>query len=124
MPDKKGKMGLNYNYQTVTDNKYGFRLVHYITNNTNDQKEVKRLADMTTERIHTDNFIICVDNGYWNPDQLKEILKSNTQVVIPDDTDASRKKQKIQNKNRSGKRQEQIKKDENRKIKQKTNLKE
>ena len=105
MPDKKGKMGLNYNYQTVTDNKYGFRLVHYITNNTNDQKEVKRLADMTTERIHTDNFIICVDNGYWNPDQLKEILKSNTQVVIPDDTDASRKKQKIQNKNRSGKRQ-------------------
>ena len=38
MPDKKGKMGLNYNYQTVTDNKYGFRLAHYITNNTNDQK--------------------------------------------------------------------------------------
>ena len=33
MVDKKGKMGLNYNYQTVTDNKYGFRLVHYITNN-------------------------------------------------------------------------------------------
>ena len=94
MPDKKGKMGLNYNYQTVTDNKYGFRLVHYITNNTNDQKEVKILVDMTTERIHTDNFIICVENGYWNPDQLKEILKTNTQVVIPDDTDASRKKTK------------------------------
>ena len=117
MPDKKGKMGLNYNYQTVTDNKYGFRLVHYITNNTNDQKEVKRLADMTTERIHTDNFIICVDNGYWNPDQLKEILKSNTQVVIPDDTDASRKKQKIQNKNRSGKRQKQVNKEEKQKNK-------
>ena len=117
MPDKKGKMGLNYNYQTVTDNKYGFRLVHYITNNTNDQKELKRLADMTTERIHTDNFIICVDNGYWNPDQLKEILKSNTQVVIPDDTDASRKKQKIQNKNRSGKRQKQVNKEEKQKNK-------
>ena len=26
MPDKKGNMGLNYNYQTVTDNKYGFRI--------------------------------------------------------------------------------------------------
>ena len=117
MPDKKGKMGLNYNYQTVTDNKYGFRLVHYITNNTNDQKEIKRLVGMTTERIHTDNFIICVDNGYWNPDQLKEILKSNTQVVIPDDADASRKKQKIQNKNRSGKRQKQVNKEEKQKNK-------
>ena len=106
MVDKKGKMSLNYNYQTVTDNKYGFRLVHYITNNPNDQKEIKRLVDMTKERIHTDNFTICVDNGYWNPEQLKEILKGNTRVVIPDDADASRKKKKIQNQNRSGKRQE------------------
>ena len=30
--DKKGNLGLNYNYQTVTDSKYKFRLVHYITN--------------------------------------------------------------------------------------------
>ena len=108
MPDKKGNMGLNYNYQTVTDNKNGFRLVHYITNNTNDQKEIKRLVDMTTERIHTDEFTICVDNGYWSPKLLKEISKTNTKVVIPDDTEASRKKKKIQNKNRSGKRQKEI----------------
>ena len=107
MPDKKGKMGLNYNYQTVTDNKYGFRLAHYITNNTNDQKELKRLVELTTERIHTDEFTICVDNGYWNPELLKQISKGNTTVVIPDDADASRKKKKIQNHNTSGKRQEQ-----------------
>ena len=119
MVDKNGKMGLNYNYQTVTDNKYGFRLVHYITNNPNDQKEVKRLVDMTTERIHTDNFTICVDNGYWNPELLKEIMNTNTRVVIPDDTDASRKKKKIQNKNRSGKRQEQLKQAEKTKNKTK-----
>ena len=123
MLDKNGKMGLNYNYQTVTDNKYGFRLVHYITNNTNDQNEIKRLVDMTTERIHTDNFIICVDNGYWNPEQLKEIYKSNTRVVIPDDTDATRRKKKIQNKNRSGKRQEQINKAKKTKNKAKNNPK-
>lgn len=110
MPNKKGKMGLNYNYQTVTDNKYGFRLVHYITNNTNDQKELKKLVNMTKERIHTDKFTICVDNGYWNPELLKEISKTNTRVVIPDDTDASRKKKKLEKKNRSGKRQEQINK--------------
>ena len=108
MVDKKGKMGLNYNYQTVTDNKYGFRLVHYITNNTNDEKEIKRLVDMTAERIHTDEFTICVDNGYWNPNLLKEVSKGKTIVVIPYDADASRKKHKIQNRNRSGKRQEQV----------------
>ena len=28
MKDKNGKMGLNYNYQTVTDDKYGFRIAH------------------------------------------------------------------------------------------------
>ena len=65
MVNKKGKMGLNYNYQTITDNKYGFRIVHYITNNPNDEKEVKRLVDMTGERLKTDEFILCLDNGYW-----------------------------------------------------------
>ena len=43
---------------------------------------------------------------YWNPEQLKEILKTNTMVVIPDNADAQRKKKKIQQKIRSGKRQE------------------
>lgn len=64
MRDKDGNMGLNYNYQTVTDDKYGFRIAHYLTNNTNDQKEAKKLTDMTTQRLHTDNFTICFDNGY------------------------------------------------------------
>ena len=105
---KKGNMGLNYNYQTVTDNKYGFRITHYLTNRPNDQKELKTLVELTTQRIHTENFTLCVDNGYWNPEQLKEISKTNTQIVIPDDTAASRKKKKIQKQNRSGKRQEII----------------
>ena len=110
MPDKKGKMRLNYNYQIVTDNKHGFRLVHYITNNTNDREELKKLVDMTKERIHTDKFTICINNRYWNPKLLKEISKANTRVVIPDDTYASRKKKKLEKKNRSGKRQEQTQK--------------
>ena len=108
MPDKKGNMGLNYNYQTVTDEKYGFRIAHYITNNPNDEKEVKKLVDITTQRIHTDEFILCVDNGYWSPELLKKIYEGNTKVVIPDSSDASRKKNKIKNKNKSGKRQEII----------------
>ena len=106
MPDKKGNMGLNYNYQTVTDSKYGFRVAHYVTNNVNDQKEAKKIVDLTTKRLHTENYTICFDNGYWNIKLLKQIMKTNTRVVIPDDADASRKKKKIKNKNQSGKRQE------------------
>ena len=106
MKDKNGKMGLNYNYQTVTDDKYGFRIAHYITNNPNDQQELTKIVEITTERLHTDNFTICLDNGYWDPKQIKQVLQSNTMVVIPDDADARRKKKKIQQKNTSGKREE------------------
>lgn len=105
MPDKKGKMGLNYNYQTVTDKKYGFRIAHYITNAPNDQKEAKRVVDLTSTRLHTDDYTICFDNGYWDEDLLKEIYRTNTRVVIPYKTDATRNKQKYKNKNKSDKRQ-------------------
>ena len=104
--DKKGNMGLNYNYQTVTDSKYEFRLVHYITNAPKDQYESKKLVDMTIERLHTNNFIICFDNGYWDEDLLIAILKRNVRVVIPYKTDARRNNEKIKNKMKSGKRKE------------------
>lgn len=119
MPDKKGNMGLNYNYQTVTDDKYGFRIAHYITNSPNDKKEAKKLVDLTIEKLHTDKFTICFDNGYWDEDLLKEIYKGNTRVVIPYKTDATRNKQKYKNKNKSGKRQE-IEKQKNTHKKNKT----
>ena len=77
MKDKNGKMGLNYNYQTVTDNKYGFRIAHYITNSSNDQQEITKIVELTTKRLHTDDFTICLDNRYWNPEQIKEVLKGN-----------------------------------------------
>lgn len=64
MLDKSRNMGLNYNFQTVTDDKYGFRIIHYVTNNANYQKEAKKLTDLTTERLHTDEFILCSDNSY------------------------------------------------------------
>ena len=106
MPDKKGNMGLNYNYQTVTDNKYGFRIAHYITNASNDQKEAKKLVDLTTKRLHTNNYTICFDNGYWDEELLTLISKENTRVVIPYKTDATRKNKENKNKNKSGKRLE------------------
>ena len=114
-------MDLNYNYQTVTDNKYGFRIAHYITNAANDQKEAKKVVDLTIEKLHTDYFIICFDNGYWNEYLLILITKGNTQVVIPYKTDAMKNNEKYKNRNRSGKRQEMAEKEKTKK-KIKTNL--
>ena len=82
-----------------------------------------KLVNKTKEHIHTDDFTICVDNGYWNPEQLKEILKTNTMVVIPDNADAQRKKKKIQQKIRSGKRQEILDNQRKTKNKRKNKLK-
>lgn len=123
MLDKNKKMGLNYNYQTVTDNKYGFRIAHYITNVPIDQRESKRMVELATERLHRDDYILTLDNGYWDPEILKEIIKGNTRILIPDDADASRKKEKMKNKRRSGKRQE-IVEEEKRKKNEKKGIKE
>ncbi len=112
---KNKKMGLNYNYQTVTDNKYGFRIAHYITNVPIDQRESKKMVELATTRLHHDDFILCLDNGYWDPELLKEITKGNTRILIPDDADASRKKEKMKNKRRSGRRQEMLKEDKRKK---------
>ena len=105
MRNKDGNMGLNYNYQTVTDNKFGFRVMHYLTNNANDENELYKMANLTAQHLHKDNFILCVDNGYWNPELFKKVYQTNTRIVIPDKADAIRKKKIIQNKYKSGKRQ-------------------
>lgn len=104
--NKKGNMGLNYNYQTVTDNKYGFRVAHYITNNPKDQGELKRIVELISNHIHSNNYTICVDYGYWDVDILKEVSKNNTRVVIPDKADSTRKKENFKKRILSGKKQE------------------
>lgn len=38
MKDKKNNWGFNYNYQVITDTKYGVIVDHYITKNPNDKK--------------------------------------------------------------------------------------
>ena len=45
--------------ETVTDDKYGFRIAQYVTNNSNNQKEAKKLADMSAQRLHTNDFTGC-----------------------------------------------------------------
>ena len=60
MVNKDGKMGLNYNYQTVTDNKYGFRVTHYLTNNTKKKNEILNMVNLTyKEFTHRQLYFMC-----------------------------------------------------------------
>lgn len=95
MLDKKNKMGFNYNYQTTTDNKFGMIPSHYITQNPNDKKELPVIIKELYERLDEKDFILVTDNGYWHIDSLKEIHYSPTMIIIPDNSGAKRKKDKI-----------------------------
>ena len=65
---------------------------------------------MTKERISIDKFTICIDNGYWNPELLKEISKPILELQYLMIQMHQEKKKKLEKKNKLGKRQEQINK--------------
>ena len=45
MEDKKGIMGLNYNYQVGIDSKFEFIIGNYVTQNPNDQNELLTIVN-------------------------------------------------------------------------------
>lgn len=95
MQDKDGKWGFNYNYQVAVDDKFGLITAHYITQSGNDKKELLCMVKMLNERLGTDEYVICVDNGYWHIESLHQIHYMPTQIVIPDTTSASKTKADI-----------------------------
>ena len=96
MLDKDHKWGFNYNFQAGVDDKCGMIAIHYITQSPNDKKESTVTVKQLNERLHKENYILVVDNGYWHIKSLKEIYNSPTTIVIPDNASATRTKEKKQ----------------------------
>ena len=92
MMDKKGIMGLNYNYQVGVDSKYGFIIDNYITQNPNDQNELLTIVKRVNEILGTDDYVLVADHGYWKIKHIEEIYDTNTMVIIPDKGAATRQK--------------------------------
>ena len=92
MLDKKGIMGLNYNYQVGVDRKYGFIVDNYITQNPNDQNELLTIVKRVNEILGTDDYVLVADHGYWKIKHIEEIYDTNTMVIIPDKGAATRQK--------------------------------
>lgn len=99
MEDKDGKWGFNYNYQVAVDNKFGLISAHYITQSPNDKKELLLMVEYLNERLGTDEYVICVDNGYWHIESLHRLYYLPTEIVIPDTTSASKNKANLKKEN-------------------------
>ena len=92
MKDKKGIMGLNYNYQVGIDAKYGFMIDNYITQNPNDQNELLTIVKRINKILGTDDYVLVTDHGYWKIKHIEEIYNTNTMPIIPDKGAATRQK--------------------------------
>lgn len=92
MEDKKGIMGLNYNYQVGIDHKYGFIVDNYITQNPNDQNELLTLTKRLNTILGSDDYVLVADHGYWKIKHIEEIYTTNTMIIIPDRGAATRQK--------------------------------
>ena len=92
MEDKKGKMGLNYNYQVGIDPKFGFMVDNYITQNPNDENELLTIVKRLNETLESDDYVLVADHGYWKIKHIEEIYDTNTMVIIPDRGAATRQK--------------------------------
>lgn len=92
MEDKKGIIGLNYNLQIGIDDKFGFIIDHYVTQNPNDQNELLTVARRLNEILGNDDYVLVADHGYWKIKHIEEIYNTNTMVIIPDRGAATRQK--------------------------------
>lgn len=95
MKDKDGVWGFNYNYQVAVDSKFRLITAHYITQNSNDRKEALHMVGILNEILGTDEYVICVDNGYWHIENLHKLHTLPTEIVIPDTTSASKTKAEL-----------------------------
>ena len=92
MEDKKGLMGLNYNYQVGVDSKFGFIIHNYVTQNTNDGNELLTVVNELNNILGTEDYVLVADHGYWKIKHLEEIYDTDTMVIIPDRGAATRQK--------------------------------
>lgn len=95
MKDKNGDWGFHYNYQVAVDREFGLITAHYITQKSNDRQEVLVMLEYLNERLGTDEYTICVDNGYWHIESLHKLHSLPTEIIIPDTASASKTKAEL-----------------------------
>jgi transposase len=99
MKDKKGNIGLNYNYQVVTDDKNDFIVAQKLVNDPTDHKQAIPMMQQTKKNLSKYPDFSTLDNGYLTNETLEFFFRENINAVIPDRNESS----KIKNKTKDNK---------------------
>ena len=102
MLDKGNVWGFNYNYQLAVDGRFGLISAHYVTQNSNDRRELLAMVGRLNERLGRDEYVVCADNGYWHVESLHKLDSSPVTVVITDHGAAFKRKADLRKVNDSG----------------------
>ena len=91
MMDKKGNMGLNYNYQVAVD-----RMVvgQYLTQNPTDAHELFEMLHEIKIQMGINPKVLVADNGYMDNNVIKYAYENNIKLLIPDRAESSKSKPK------------------------------
>ncbi len=94
MMDKKGNMGLNYNYQVAVDSKNGMVVGQYLTQNATDAHELFEMLHEIKIQMGINPKVLVADNGYMNDNVIKYAYENNIRLLIPDRAESSKSKPK------------------------------
>lgn len=94
MMDKKGNMGLNYNYQVAVDSKNGMVVGQYLTQNATDANELFEMLHELKIQMGINPKVLIAENGYMNDNVIKYAYKNNIGLLMPDRAESSKSKPK------------------------------
>ncbi|WP_295614818.1 transposase, partial [uncultured Methanobrevibacter sp.] len=94
MVDKKGNMGLNYNYQVAVDSKNGMVVGQYLTQNVTDSNELFEMLHEIKIQMGINPKVLVADNGYMDDNVIKYAYENNIRLLIPDRNESSKTKSK------------------------------
>lgn len=87
MKDKKGNMGLNYNYQVAIDDKYDFIVAQKLVNDPTDHHQFIPMADEVKMNLNRHPTLYTADNAYLTDNTLEYCYKNNITAIMPDRTE-------------------------------------
>jgi transposase len=87
MKDKKGNMGLNYNYQVAIDDKYDFIVTQKLVNDPTDHHQFIPMADEVKMNLNRHPTLYTADNAYLTDNALEYCYKNNITAIMPDRTE-------------------------------------
>lgn len=88
MKDKKGNMGLNYNYQVAVDDKYDFIVAQKLVNDPTDHHQFIPMADEVKMNLNNHPRFYTADNGYLTDNAVEYCYTNDITVIIPDRTES------------------------------------